>query len=585
MKCPKCGKELADGAKFCMYCGTRVEKKTETKAGPEKMREEIRCPNCGAAAGPNDHFCQWCGSPLKRDAADDAKQNASEVNHGVRNYGDYEYFGESKESDSRQNRSARSGPRDSDYTYVRYGSRRNPNPSYARYGSRWNPDPSYARYGNRRNPDSSDTQYDWQQNSRAMYSGTSRSSGRKKGAGGKISIKLIAGICAAAAAVIVLAVVAVIGSHTIDLNQYLSVSFKGGNTKGKAEVQFDEDQFIQDCSKIVRLNPKKIAEYQDAAENSGIDADELADADSSEAAELLIAACIDGELSQDEDLSNGDQIIYQWDTRDDLAKDVFGVRLKHSDQTFTVSNLPKLQKVDLFDGVTVRFSGVEPNGTAEIEVDNVYGNDYGIYYELDKNSGLSEGDKVTVTARVSDFGGDVEDALADNGYTADAIKKEYTVSGLSTYVTSADEIPEETLEALKKQTEDLITADTATDSEIDVLSRDYLGNYFFTAKSESADTQNVLVLVYSVSTRVPVGSGESTQDVTYYTCGIFENLLMNGDEVEYDLTEGTLPNDSYIYRTEGHWFWVYGYESQDDLKSSIVDQNSSEFNVEDHINS
>lgn len=50
-KCPKCGKELEDGAKFCDECGASVF-------------EVIFCPNCGEKTSSEYRFCEVCGASV-----------------------------------------------------------------------------------------------------------------------------------------------------------------------------------------------------------------------------------------------------------------------------------------------------------------------------------------------------------------------------------------------------------------------------------------------------------------------------------------------------------------------------------------
>src|SRR5689334_6897408 len=49
MKCPECGQECREGAKFCRKCGTRFD---------------LVCPSCGTPAEPDSSFCEECGEPL-----------------------------------------------------------------------------------------------------------------------------------------------------------------------------------------------------------------------------------------------------------------------------------------------------------------------------------------------------------------------------------------------------------------------------------------------------------------------------------------------------------------------------------------
>lgn len=49
--CPNCGKELAEGAKFCDSCGTKIP-------------EAVFCPNCGTQMTADSAFCPNCGTPV-----------------------------------------------------------------------------------------------------------------------------------------------------------------------------------------------------------------------------------------------------------------------------------------------------------------------------------------------------------------------------------------------------------------------------------------------------------------------------------------------------------------------------------------
>lgn len=51
MNCTKCGQSLVEGAKFCPYCGTRVE----------QQQNSAFCSVCGAKLEPSAKFCPACG--------------------------------------------------------------------------------------------------------------------------------------------------------------------------------------------------------------------------------------------------------------------------------------------------------------------------------------------------------------------------------------------------------------------------------------------------------------------------------------------------------------------------------------------
>ena len=71
--CKNCGGEIADTAKFCLKCGTKVER-------------HPFCPNCGTELKPNTKFCPSCGTALIRQTQMQGVQSASK-NQGLFSYG------------------------------------------------------------------------------------------------------------------------------------------------------------------------------------------------------------------------------------------------------------------------------------------------------------------------------------------------------------------------------------------------------------------------------------------------------------------------------------------------------------------
>lgn len=56
--CPKCGKPVVAGYKFCMGCGTPLSQSANATA----TQQDRVCANCGAPLGSNDKFCMKCGA-------------------------------------------------------------------------------------------------------------------------------------------------------------------------------------------------------------------------------------------------------------------------------------------------------------------------------------------------------------------------------------------------------------------------------------------------------------------------------------------------------------------------------------------
>lgn len=59
--CPNCGKKLDTNAKFCVYCGTAINR---SEAPAPKMSGKI-CASCGTPLEEDAAFCTNCGTPVQ----------------------------------------------------------------------------------------------------------------------------------------------------------------------------------------------------------------------------------------------------------------------------------------------------------------------------------------------------------------------------------------------------------------------------------------------------------------------------------------------------------------------------------------
>ena len=77
--CPGCGAQIPEGAKFCLECGTKIEQLAPNEmicpsCGKKTMKGKFcmscgaalvsRCPNCGAELQQGARFCPECGTKL-----------------------------------------------------------------------------------------------------------------------------------------------------------------------------------------------------------------------------------------------------------------------------------------------------------------------------------------------------------------------------------------------------------------------------------------------------------------------------------------------------------------------------------------
>lgn len=72
--CSKCGNQIADGSRFCSFCGTPT---ANSNNGNESQRRQIfegvihKCPNCGEVLESFTAFCPACGLELRNTKTSD----------------------------------------------------------------------------------------------------------------------------------------------------------------------------------------------------------------------------------------------------------------------------------------------------------------------------------------------------------------------------------------------------------------------------------------------------------------------------------------------------------------------------------
>ena len=244
------------------------------------------------------------------------------------------------------------------------------------------------------------------------------------------------------------------------------------------------------------------------------------------------------------------------------------------------------EAVDPFETLSVDFSGVAPNGYVILKDNNErfrYGNALEGYesvfeFKADKNDGLKNGDVIKVTVSLRQDSG--------NLYLSQT-EKEYTVEGLSSYVDKISDIPESTMEALKKQADDMFTAEQAKWSDkCKPTGKEFMGCYLLKQKQDNNMTRkNMLYLVYKISLKATgvdtkdTSSPEKTVDVEYYSYECLKDVSLKPD--------GSCSTDSPSFEGCGRTiktpvgkydeFWgtvdsyeVYGYADIESMYKDVI---------------
>lgn len=413
-----------------------------------------------------------------------------------------------------------------------------------------------------------------------------------------IDPKKLAVPVAVAAVVVVGGVLIATHKPTVNLNKYITLSAEGYNSIGTLDVEFDTDKLEKDYGKKIAKN------FQKAMKNHEEDTYGLSNLAGSlyEGGEtsLFVTYCADGSADKTRNLSNGDVVTYTWDGVNEQTKkeaeELFGVKIKCSDVTYKVSGLTAVNTFDAFDGVEVEFNGISPDGSATVNTLPTAEAAKGLYYTLDEQYNLANGDTVTVT--VHSNRDDFSDCIEKYGAIPAATEKTYTVEGLNEYVTDSDGLTDSVLVSLQNQAEDVLNAYIAKswDSEcVTLKGMSYLGYYILTPKNKDnyGVYQDVIILPYQVTSHNHFEDDKGQvydADVSYYWYIAFRNVSKDADgNIAGGLDDYYTANASFDVKTgldDGWWekYWSYdGYQTLDELYSNAVTRNVEDYNHQDNV--
>lgn len=382
---------------------------------------------------------------------------------------------------------------------------------------------------------------------------------------------------------------------TIDVSKYMTLSADGYNTVGKLNIDFDTDKLEQDYGKQITTRFKKqMKNLKD--DTFGLSSLTASLYDGYEA-DLFAETCATGSADKTKNLSNGDVVTYTWDDNSDEAEEAFGVKVKYTDITYTVSGLASVNTFDAFDGVDVEFSGISPDGRATVNSLPTAAEAQGLYYTLDENSGLSNGDTVTLT--VHSNRDDFSDCISKYGAMPQATEKTFTVAGLNEYVTSADTLSDSVLVSLQNQAEDVFKSYAAQrfSNGQTFKGMTYLGNYILTPKNkDSWGDKNRIALAYQVTVHHDYTSELNTTydaDDSFFWYITFNNVSKDANDNiasglnDYDTPTTFVKIDSgvqkYSFSSSTKTWEYYGYASLDSLYNAAVNQYVENYNHQDNV--
>ena len=323
-------------------------------------------------------------------------------------------------------------------------------------------------------------------------------------------------------------------SQKVDLMSFATIEFTGLDSKGKAVLTVNWGDFEnavlseKDQESITSLN--KVIELEDSIKYS---------------------------VNQTERLSNGDEVILSVEWDKEIAKK-YNLKFTATDKKITVSDLLTATEIDLFQEISIEYSGVAPSATAILR--NASSDPFlkTVNYTIDNPSSLSNGDKITVTATYN------ETTAESSGYLVTNTKKTYTVEGIDEYITAYSMIDEDTFAKMDQQSRDVIestladkysfasylypddfTASWSTSFDSVAMSGIELKNaYFFVLKKGMdkgfGDVNNSIFLIYEVHFRTNIS--QDAEDVVYLPVYYKDIVLRDSGTIDVVITGAAIPS-------------------------------------------
>ncbi len=271
------------------------------------------------------------------------------------------------------------------------------------------------------------------------------------------------------------------------------------------------------------------------------------------------------DYSSDKKYQNGDKLTVTAQISEEKAK-LMNINLKDTSFEYTVEGINEGTKIDPFEKLKITYSGISSDGTAKYdksECPQFVKND--VYFDISSNYDLSNGDKITVTASYSEYSANKAEVIITQ------TEKEYTVSGLSEYPSSLDEV---NLSVVNTKIEDkakeyfksnytagdtIYTSDSVT---VEVTKSTYtpFKKYFLTRTSDNSYyDHNIYFVAYEINSEGTVKYDTSklkkgtTVGVKQYRLYYVENIVVDSNK--------SVVND------DNHSIYVHSnYSNYDDIK-------------------
>lgn len=227
--------------------------------------------------------------------------------------------------------------------------------------------------------------------------------------------------------VFILSKILAFNNKTVDISNYINVTYTGLETIGKVNCTVDEDKLYTQLAGNEK-NTEVLSNIKQTIDSISI-------------------------TTKGSNLSNGNSVNINVTYNKDLAKKA-KCSFRNLKYSTKVSGLAVGKTIDIFDNVEVIIAGISPEAYAN--VNNKWSEEAlkNISFSIDHPTNISKGDVVKVTCNAT------EDDMTALGYILKNYTKEYKVDTVNSYISDSSQIDTQLLKTIKYEAINTIKTET-----------------------------------------------------------------------------------------------------------------------------
>lgn len=345
-------------------------------------------------------------------------------------------------------------------------------------------------------------------------------------------------------AVLVVAIVLILtkcfaskSNRTVNISDYIKVTYSGLQGRGKARCQVDTDKlYVQLAGE--EKNTVVLAKLKTVIDSISIE-------------------------SNGTNLSNGDSLSITVSYDKDLAKKV-GCDFYKLKYNVKVSGLGEGRTIDIFENIEVVVAGISPEAYANVS--NKWTEDYlkNISFTIENPTNISKGDVVIVNCNAS------EDEMTEHGYIVQSYTKEFKVDKVNSFLSDVSQIDMQLLKTIESEAIQTIKTETESLKFRMFYKATNDSSYLFQYNTEWVNSTELVKAVY-------LSKKENAEvNTNNYIYILFKSNISNGSVTSdiyfaFEYLDGILTNDGKFMITHDNQSkrYICGL-NYDDIFSRVV---------------